>query len=192
MVILTALEIKKWDEFTILHEPVDSFELMQRASKIFVNWLMQTAAPDRDIVLFCGVGNNGGDGLVIASILLLYKYEIKLWICEISATKSADFIKALDYFKSCGGEYEVLKPGDPFVVIPANSIVVDAVLGTGLNKPAEGYWGSFFSYLNSSGAEIISVDIPSGMFADRHTSSVSVHADKVFTFEGAKLGFLVP
>src|SRR5436189_1495474 len=90
MKIFSASQIKELDDHTIKNEPIDSIDLMERASLAFVNWLVEKFDKNKKIKIFCGPGNNGGDGLAIARILLGKSYRIEIFI--IHAEKfSRDF-----------------------------------------------------------------------------------------------------
>ncbi|RME05768.1 MAG: NAD(P)H-hydrate dehydratase, partial [Bacteroidetes bacterium] len=80
----------------------------------------------------------------------------------------------------------------PFPVLPKGVIVIDAIFGSGLNRPVEGYWAELINWLNGQPVTRVSVDIPSGMFADAPTTGAAVKAHYTFAFEVPKLGFLFP
>ena len=85
MKLLTGKQIKEWDQFTIKNEPISSLDLMERASLSFVQWFVSnykdTSIP---ILIFCGNGNNGGDGLAIARLLRDRFYEVRVFIFKFA------------------------------------------------------------------------------------------------------------
>src|SRR3954468_7579891 len=89
MKILSAEQIRKWDEFTILNEPISSIELMERAASACSEWIRKIA--DKKIRIFCGKGNNGGDGLAIARQLAEKSIESEVYILESGSPGSPDF-----------------------------------------------------------------------------------------------------
>ncbi len=193
MKILTAEQIRQADAHTIAHEPITSIELMERAARTFTRWF-ERQFPDkgRQVFVFCGPGNNGGDGLAIARMLIREFYDVKTWVLEISPKKSDDFRINFKNLKKQRRPLASLKKDDPFPDLPKGAIVVDAIFGSGLNRPVEGYWAEFINWLNGQPVTRVSVDIPSGMFADAPTTGAAVRADYTFTFEVPKLAFLFP
>ena len=194
MKLLTADQIRAWDSFTIQNELISSYNLMERASSTFTDWFSTIYDTERPVLIFCGTGNNGGDGLAIARFLHYLRYDVGVYICRISKNETADFAKNLAKIQRL--DASILRGGileqDAFPTIPKNAVVIDAILGSGLTRPVEGYWASFFDYLNHSQAEIVSVDIPSGLFSDKHTEGVAIKAARVLSFEIPKLAFLLP
>ena len=194
MKLLTANQIRAWDSFTIQNEPISSYHLMERASSIFTDWFSTIYDSKTPILIFCGTGNNGGDGLAIARFLHYLRYDVGVYICRISKKETEDFAKNL--VKIQGLDADLLRgyilEQNTFPTIPDNAVIIDAILGSGLTRPVTGYWASFFEYLNQSKAEIVSVDIPSGLFSDKHTEGGTIKADRVLSFEIPKLAFLLP
>ena len=190
MTLLPADQIRAWDSFTIQNEPISSYNLMERASSVFTDWFSMIYDTQRPLLIFCGTGNNGGDGLAIARFLYYLRYDVSVYICRISKNETADFVKNLVKIQDL--EASILRgyilEEDAFPPIPNNAIFIDAILGSGLTRPVTGYWASFFDYLNQSKAEIVSVDIPSGLSSDKHTEEGSVlNATRVLSFEIPKL-----
>jgi len=85
MKIFNAQQIREWDQYTIQNEPVSSIDLMERAAGQCVNWLEENNLLRHSLKIFCGKGNNGGDGLAIAHLLMANGYEnIKVYIVNFS------------------------------------------------------------------------------------------------------------
>lgn len=80
MKILSADQIKTWDAYTIREESIASIDLMERASRAFVNWFIERYDATQKVGIVCGTGNNGGDGLAIARLLNDWNYPVKVWI----------------------------------------------------------------------------------------------------------------
>jgi len=189
--ILSASQIRDWDNFTIQKEPITSIDLMERASLTFVNWLEKkfsdTSIP---IYIFCGQGNNGGDGLAIARLLSERAYDVEVYVCKIGNSSSEDFstnLKRLPPFQKIKF-YEIEKE-DNFPQLESKGILIDAIFGSGLNRPIEGYWEKLIRFLNEQNQIVVSVDIPSGVFADAATEGISIFADYTFSFQVPKLAF---
>ncbi len=194
MKIFTVDQTRRLDQYTIDHEPVPSIELMERASRTFFHWFeKQFQDKHRKVFVFSGPGNNGGDGLAIARMLSRDYYEVKAYLLRIGDKLSEDCasnFKNLRKYRSC--PFEEINKGDKMPSLPEGSIVIDAIFGSGLSRSVEGYWAKLIEHLNQQPVTRVSVDIPSGMFADKPTAGVSVLADFTFSFEMPKLGFFFP
>lgn len=194
MKILSVENIRALDEHTIHYEPVSSLDLMERAAMAFCHWFIGIFPPEYcSVVVFCGPGNNGGDGLAIARILHRKFYPVKIYICETGAAKSKDFSQNLERLPAFSALNPIpLNPGDAFPPLPSGAILIDAIFGSGLKRPVAGYWADLISYLNKSDCTIAAVDVPSGLFADRHSEGPTIQANYTFCFELPKLAFLLP
>jgi NAD(P)H-hydrate epimerase len=194
MKIFSVEQIRQLDQYTIEHEPISSLDLMERAARALYNWFV-AQFPDRNakICIFCGPGNNGGDGLALARMLGHDFYDIQVYLLKIGQSQSPDFTANLDRLKNSrtGKILEIYEQGG-FPNIPANAIIVDAIFGSGLSRPLQGFWADFIAYLNHQACTRVAIDIPSGMFADQPTTGMAVRADFTFSFEMPKLGFLFP
>jgi len=195
MKIFSATQIRAWDTDTIENEPIDSVNLMNRAAQVFTDWFIQTY-PDntRPIVIFCGTGNNGGDGVAVARLLHWLGFEAKILVCDFAEKRSADFeaqIAALPKHGNISLEWFNTAKDLPEVV--PNELVIDALFGSGLNRPLEGEWAQVVDCLNQLPNEVVSIDLPSGLIPDTHTAGKSVvQADRTFSFERPKLAFFFP
>ncbi|MCW3464350.1 NAD(P)H-hydrate dehydratase [Chitinophaga nivalis] len=196
MKIFTAAQIREADAFTIREEPVSSTGLMERAAGKCAAWLEVQFAPTTPVYIFCGKGNNGGDGLVIARLLLQKGYPVRACILQHSAKASADHTFHLQLlqqqYPAC--LYEIGAQGD-FPVLPAGAVIIDAIFGTGLNKPVEGWMAGIIHQINDQRAihPVVAIDIPSGLLADSsslHTPVIQAH--HTLSFECYKLAFLLP
>ncbi len=194
MKILSASQIRELDAFTIANEPIESIDLMERASQTFAHWFSEKFdAEAHEIIVFAGPGNNGGDGLAVARLLYFQFYNVKIYWCKISESTSKDFELNLKRLPKRNAVPIVeLTKDSPLPNFSDQAIIVDAIFGSGLNRPVEGYWKKLIEHLNELPATIVSIDIPSGLFADRHSSGTSIQADYTLSFELPKLAFLFP
>lgn len=194
MKILSAQQTRDLDTYTIKHEPISSIDLMERASKVFTDWFCEQFPTRHQLIhIFCGTGNNGGDGLAVARLLHERKYDLKVSICRFSEQGSKDFHQNLDRLGNYTDlEIDTLQQGDPFPVLAETAIVIDAIFGSGLNRPVRGYWADLFGHINQSEVTVAAIDIPSGIFADQSTAGATIKADHTLTFELPKLAFLFP
>ena len=194
MKIFTADQTRELDAYTIDHEPIASIDLMERASLTFVHWFVNKF-PDHDIPVhvFCGSGNNGGDGLASARLLQQRFYNVTVWFCKISENPSPDFQANWDRLpRRTELQIRTIEKGAPLPDLPENVIAIDAIFGSGLNRPVEGYWADLFQHLNEQNITRVSIDIPSGLFADQHSEGACMHADFTFSFEMPKRAFFFP
>ena len=192
MKILSATQIRKADQYTIEHEPIKSIDLMERASNAFVSWFEMNFNKQRKVFIFCGTGNNGGDGLAIGRILGIKNWDVKTVTVNKSSKKSKDFL--MNYLKlaEVSEIANIESPNDLNMVIGQSDLIIDAIFGSGLNKPAHGIHAETINFMNDSGATIVSVDVPSGLFIDDVSpKGAIVKADFVLTFQLPKLAFLI-
>lgn len=192
MKILSAEQIKSTDRYTIDHEPISSLSLMERAASRLTQKLLRDYRHLHHFLIFCGSGNNGGDGLVIARHLIHEGKRVEVYVLKADEY-SEDFtanLAQLQGFLSLKLQY--ISSTQDFPAIEEKDIIIDALFGIGLNRPLDGIAAQLVTYINQSATEVISVDIPSGMFADKHSDGVMIEADKVYTFQLPKLAFLLP
>jgi ADP-dependent NAD(P)H-hydrate dehydratase / NAD(P)H-hydrate epimerase len=191
--ILNAQQIKNWDQYTIAHEPITSIDLMERAASKCVEWIDQRQWQKRAFKIFCGKGNNGGDGLAIARLLLELEYSVSVYILEFGKAGSEDFQLNLQRLHQLSfSEIHFLQSKDHFPLINKDEILIDALFGSGLNKPLDGLSVDIVDHINHSKALIISIDLPSGLFIDRSSVECKVvEADYTLTFQCYKLGLLI-
>jgi NAD(P)H-hydrate epimerase len=193
--LLTSPQIREGDAYTIAHEPITSIGLMERASKAFVGWFVNHF-PDKkqSIAVYCGTGNNGGDGLAIARMLKDHQYQrVDVKIAQFANKSSDDFIANLHRLIPAGITIHEIKKGEDLPQ-EKSSIIIDALLGTGLNKPLSGDYERLVAYLNGLGKTIVSVDVPTGFFSEGETDPKAsvIKADLVITFQQPKINFLLP
>jgi NAD(P)H-hydrate epimerase len=195
MKIFSAAQIWEWDRYTIENEPVTSVELMNRASRTFAEWFIghypDSSSP---VVVVAGTGNNGGDGLAVARYLHQMFYDAKVLVYTFDEKRSADFeAQTLLLPKHDAVELEWSGQMQDFPAVPANAIVIDALFGSGLNRPLTGEWANVVQWINSLPNEVVSIDLPSGLFADESSKGHAVVcADKTFSFETPKRAFFFP
>lgn len=191
MKILTNKQVKSLDEQTILIQGISSEALMERAGTVFTNWFCHHFSDiNRPVCIYCGPGNNGGDGLVIGRLLIQKLYRVRFVICHISSSKSADFQINLSKLNRLS-DYKIdnCYPDQVPILPKEEELVIDAILGSGLNKPLSSYWLKVISLINTHASTIIAVDMPSGLFADDHTTQLAIQAQHTMAFQIPKLAF---
>lgn len=192
MKIFGSRQIREIDAYTIQNEPVSSVDLMERAAGRVFAWIVSKYSRSCNFVIFTGPGNNGGDGLVIARMLHLNDYCVEVFTLSESS-RTADWEINFRRFNDSNGTItEINGPADIPVIKPG-IIIVDAIFGSGLNRPVSGIAADVIQSLNVSGATVISVDIPSGLFCDDNSENDFrniVRADHTLTFQFPKLSFM--
>jgi hydroxyethylthiazole kinase-like uncharacterized protein yjeF len=192
--LLTSTQIREADAYTITHEPITSINLMDRAAKAFVGWFINHF-PDKKqaISIYCGTGNNGGDGLAIARMLHEHHYKtINVKIIHFSEKSSDDFSVNLKRLQKTIPLVEIQTKID--FEGEDSPIIIDAMLGSGLNKPLNGDYERLVKYLNSLEKTMVSVDVPTGFFTEGEVNpkATAIQADLVITFQQPKINFLLP
>lgn len=195
MKIFTADQIYEADKFTIERQEISSDDLMERAATKIFEWMHSRLQGGQvKIHLFCGIGNNGGDGIALARHLYEHKYDIAVYVVNYSEKRSKDFLVNLDRLKERKLWPEFLDSDCSFPTIRPNDIVVDAIFGIGLNRAPANWVGKLIQHINTSNAFVLSVDIPSGLPSDRvpwDAKSV-IEASYVLSFQIPKLVFFLP
>ena len=244
MKILSSEQIRQADAITIKNEPIRSIDLMERAAVACVKWLSdlpvlrvsgslipgskatvkgRRGEPEKGIIkIFCGLGNNGGDGLVIARLLAAKKFKVEVYIIRYANKCSDDFLINEKRLKKVKGvkihtitsatqlsPKGLLRSNFPrqndsvgLATFPEGApseklatLCIDCLFGSGLNKPVDGLAADAIACMNRSGVPVISIDIPSGLFAEEnsHTEKTPiVRAAHTLTFQAPKLAFMFP
>ena len=196
MKLFTSSQIKEIERITIEKEPVSSLDLMERAANTAATWIMERFSGDTFFAVFAGPGNNGGDGLVIARILHKAGFKTVTVIPKISENYSADFTANFEKLKKIGYDGIInLCSIDEFPVFTNNTVIVDALFGTGLNRKVDDLAGKVINFMNEFDAIRISIDIPSGLFCEENSFNSEgsiVKADYTLSFEFPKLAFMFP
>ncbi len=189
--ILNTIQIREAEKFTIEHEPIFSIDLMERAAKQFVKYFYKKFSTKNLVKIFCGPGNNGGDGLAIARLLNKKKYAVQVYILQNESSFSDNFLTNEQKIISKGKVSLHYISDSQFPLIQTNEIVIDALFGIGLNKLLSGLAEALVKYINENKTTTVAVDIPSGMFADQPTNGTAICADFTYTFGCPKTGLLL-
>lgn len=194
MQILTAAQIRAWDQFTIKKTPISSVDLMERAAMAFCK-RFQFLYPQKNqnIQVICGPGNNGGDGLAVARMLHFAGYAVEVIICAIGDQTSADFKKNLARLpKQDTIQVYHLNVHDDLAELPPLNFVIDALFGSGLNRPIQDYWASLIAWVNEKANTIVAIDIPSGLQPDHIQNGPTIIAQNTIGFQVPKLAYFLP
>lgn len=195
MKIFTALQIRELDKYTIEHEPIASIDLMERAAEKLTAAIIEEYGQKDKIVVFAGSGNNGGDALAVARMLLRRGYNVSTYLFNISGHISDDCAankKRLIDDNADAKFTEVTVNFDP-PKLDNKTLIVDGLFGTGLKKPLTGGFAALVKYINNSQAAVISIDTPSGLMPEDNTYNIKdniVKADVTLTLQQQKLSMM--
>ncbi|TDW97053.1 NAD(P)H-hydrate dehydratase [Dinghuibacter silviterrae] len=167
MKVYTGQQIRAWDAYTIAHEPISSLQLMERAAVACCHWITTNyALKGKVYYIFCAKGNNGGDGLALARLLLERHIPTQVFILEFGNKGTEDFQANLSALHALTQNIMYIQGEDAFPTLPAGAVIVDALLGSGLNRPLEGLTAALVRFLNGSGLPILAIDLPTGLRTD--------------------------
>ncbi|HTO16449.1 MAG TPA: NAD(P)H-hydrate dehydratase [Edaphocola sp.] len=194
MKIFSNQQIQELDQQTIQKHYNDSWGLMEKAAKtLFESLEKQELKKDRQTIIFCGKGNNGGDGLALARILSDKKYIVKTFL--LKATKySKDNLINQDLLHESKFEIQYFNCNEQ-LHIENDSLIIDALFGTGLQNSLDSEWENIFNQIQDSNPyKIISVDLPSGLLNDQamEVNSPCLKSDVCLSFQFPKLALLLP
>lgn len=196
MKIFAKEQIYEGDKLTSLKQNISSTELMERAGNQIFNWLhtrMQGAQVP--IHVFCGIGNNGGDGLVIARHLITHGYNVHTYVVNCSDKRSKDFLVNYDRIKTVTKKWpQLLSCKEEFPEVNKDDIIVDAIFGIGLNRPIDDWVKLLFQHFKKSKAYTLAIDMSSGLYADKIPEDENgvVWANHTLSFASPKLVFFLP
>ncbi|NJB85138.1 NAD(P)H-hydrate epimerase [Lewinella marina] len=192
MRILTAQQHQELDQATLEQDGISSLELMERAATAWAKRFTELFADkSREVVVVCGPGNNGGDGLAIARLLRFEAYTISVVAADI-APASPDHQDNRRRAKDVGVHIRTLREGDALPSFRKRSIVIDALFGTGLSRSIEGYWAWLVEHLNEQPVTRVAVDLPSGLRTDEPSTGAIVRADRTLSLGYPKLALFAP
>ena len=196
MKVFPSSKIAEIDAYTIEHEPIESIDLMERASSKLLSKIVEKFPAPQSCKIFVGPGNNGGDGLALARMLAEKDYKVEVFLLKISNKLSVDAeanLQRLKLVKSVA-IYEI-RTIEAMPWLFPDDIVIDAIFGSGLTRPVEGFTLEAIKAINTSDATVIAIDIPSGLMGEDNSSnnySGIVQADFTLSFQFPKLSFLFP
>ena len=195
MKIFTAAQIHACDAATIQVSGIRSSDLMELAAGKCVDWIKAKFGKDTLFVVICGTGNNGGDGLAITRLLHQRSYSVKAFLLNFGKELSPDCNGNLLRLKNTDESLVTIVEPDTFLTgLPPHVVIIDAILGTGLSRPASGWVGSFIDKLNHMPNIKIAIDVPSGLPADiiPDKDAVVLKASDTLSFQFYKRSFLHP
>ena len=196
MKILSNEQIREADAYTIENEPIASIDLMERAASQLMREYTSQYTVKNPVEIFAGPGNNGGDGIALARMLVKKGYRVALHLLVSENKLSGD--SKINYGRLPESDKLSVYCIDDSIsdyTIDPKAVIVDALFGSGLARPLEGKAGRVVEFINTLPNTKIAVDIPSGLFAESNSSnegSPIINADFTWCFQFPKLAFLMP
>ncbi|MDD2982444.1 MAG: NAD(P)H-hydrate dehydratase [Crocinitomicaceae bacterium] len=186
--ILNTSQIKQADQHAVDKLGISSIDLMEKAATQFVNAIIPFIHGKPKIHIFCGTGNNGGDGFAVARLLKDKNLAVSVYYLAGDGEPSADCVLNQKRF----ADFKILEQESDFPVLQPDDVVIDALLGAGLNRPVEGILKSLILHINQAQATVLSIDMPSGLACDEwFENATCIQADFTGTFERPKRTFFL-
>ncbi|MCB1752887.1 MAG: NAD(P)H-hydrate dehydratase [Gammaproteobacteria bacterium] len=179
-----AAQVRELDRITIEEFGISGRTLMERAGQAAFDLLRERWPDASDITLLCGIGNNGGDGYVLARLAMEQGYMVHLLQLGDPGRLKGDALACAEAYRDANGAVF------PFTGLPAQTdVIVDGVFGTGLEREVAGRWRNALEAVNCHPAPVLALDVPSGLHSDTGAVlGVAVQADACITFIGLKQG----
>ncbi|RKL65104.1 bifunctional ADP-dependent NAD(P)H-hydrate dehydratase/NAD(P)H-hydrate epimerase [Salipaludibacillus neizhouensis] len=189
MYVVTGGEMHQIDRYTMEQIGLSEEMLMENAGQVFKEKLLSLIQANEKIIVFIGAGNNGGDGFVISRLLLERGCDVKVWVIPSENRIRGTACKHKDIYKKCGYSFQHWqgKEGLAEKDLSKATLVVDALLGTGIEGPLKEPYGEVISLINSAKKRVISVDIPSGIPNGGDEESRGILASETYTLQAPKL-----
>jgi len=183
--LYTARQVRELDRLAIEECGIPGLVLMKRAGRATLEALLERWPDPDEITVFCGAGNNGGDGYIVAALALQQGIPARVVQLAPDDKLAGDARRALDYARA---ERVPILPW-PDAAVPTSGVVVDALLGIGIRGEVRGEFADAIAAINGCPLPVVAVDIPSGLCADRGAAlGACVRADLTVTFIGVKQG----
>ncbi len=195
MKVFEKKQIYAADKHTLTEQGIKSIDLMERAALALFNWLHQRMQGSPVVFhIFCGIGNNGGDGLALARHMIEHGYSVEVYIVNYSTYRSEDFLENLSRLKDRKVWPKMVDASFQMPAIHSEEVIIDAIFGIGLNRPPSDWVSKLIQNLNGLNTFILSIDIPSGLYMDEATADTSrvIKASMVLSFQFPKLVFFLP
>lgn len=196
MKILSAQQVRELDEYTIKHSAISAFQLMHRAATKCLERYKQLLPHPHPVVFVCGKGNNGGDGLAIALLLAKEGVATTVLVLEHKEVGSPEFEQNRKLvLREKNIRILHINSIEQWPTISADAVLVDAILGNGISRPLSGLLAAAVKHINKLKNKVLSIDVPSGLFADDNSSNnlaTVVSAHWTFTIHAPKLCLLLP
>lgn len=195
MKIYSSRQLQRADQETLVRQKITSLQLMERAATLAYREIIQDFRDQTPkFKVFCGMGNNGGDGLVIARKLAKAGYKVEVLMVEFTDQPSPECAENLARFKALQPHSITRLTAEKGVEIAKTDIVIDAIFGIGLNRPMPSWVSGLVHKINEASAKVYAIDTPSGLYGDKVPGKDEkvIKADTTLTFQSPKLAFYLP
>ena len=191
--VLSSSQVRQADERTIAGGTPQEV-LIERAAARCAERILATLSPDAPILVVAGMGNNGADGLAIARQLHALGRTVRALVVAHRPEGSAGFSSMLERFQERGAPLLHWTVGEAPPPLPAGEVLIDALLGSGLTRPIEGFLAEAIGWMNGSGRPVHAVDQPSGLLEGGVSgpSASVVRASCTYAFQFARPHLLLP
>lgn len=193
--VFNSEQLRQADEATLRAENISALQLMERAAELCTQWILENIPTGTSFAVFCGPGNNGGDGLAIARQLWKRGKQIEVYVAGPTEKTSDCFTQNLKAWKSIPEtKTHAVTDVKQFPVFKNHTFLIDALFGIGFNRAMESPLAEIIQAINKSGCPVISIDVPSGLLCDQATLDIKnvVTAQHTLTFSHAKQAFFYP
>jgi len=180
-----AAQVRELDRIAIQERGISGFELMSRAGYEVFQCICTKWPDTRSVAVYCGAGNNAGDGYIVAGLALAAGLNVSVYSLTDPVNLKGDALTAYQNYIAAKGAV-ISFQGEEVIEV---DVIVDALLGTGLDRPVTGLYAIAIQVINKSSAHVVAVDSPSGLNADTgNVMGCAVKADCTVTFIGLKQG----
>lgn len=186
--LLTAAQMKKADAYTIEHLPIKSIDLMEKASEAFVNAVINYLDKEMHIVIFCGCGNNGGDGFAVSRILQDKGFNVQPYLVQFKDELSNDC--QINFQRMTN--VEVIDGTQEFPELAQTDIIIDALFGYGFKGEVKGWVADLILHINEYKKMVFAIDMPSGLESEGIAKGKVMEAMQTISFQLPKLSFFLP
>lgn len=189
--LYSAEQTRQLDAAAIAHEGISGIVLMKRAGRALFETVLEQWPATQEWLVLCGAGNNGGDGYVVAALAALKKHKVAVFSLTDPAELTGDAKRAYEFAVQEGVTIETFNGLEASNRVHSNTVIVDALLGTGLKGAVREAFMPAIEWINQQTVPVISADIPSGLCANTgRTAGLAVRATLTMTFIGLKPGLL--
>lgn len=184
--LVSGKEMKAWEKQAMEKYKTPSILLMERAAMAVVDEIISGKYDLHKVLIVCGTGNNGGDGLAVARLLKNRGIHVEVCVAGALERLSADAKQQLEMYQAISGKFVTAPAYDEYTVM------VDAIFGIGCNREVSGIAAEVIRCMNAQNVPIVSIDIPSGISSDSgEVCGIAVKADVTITFFSEKLGMML-
>lgn len=187
-----AAQVQELDRIAIQQHGIEGFTLMQRAGMVCFQALLERWPEARRLVIFAGAGNNGGDAYIVAGLACEQGLDVQLIALRNPQDLSGDAGHAWHWAEARGASVMSFEDfGEVTQPDRQQTVIVDGMFGTGLDRDVEGSYAQAIEFINSAAAPVLAIDIPSGLNANTGMPmGCAVHAELTASFIGMKQGLL--